>query len=164
MTFALEIMTSLSVLSTICLILEIYDRKKSIKLLCFILLWIRKIDETYILEVSDMLWKDLQYILEDKHSLVCDWLLGIQHCSHIVHWDKGRHSADFDMLSMTGIHCSLYIQDGKQHRDLQSSLGCIDKILLVLFACRQHCFHMVKDCMDQLFQLLEVLKIVTIKY
>ena len=123
-----------------------------------------KNDETYILEVSDMQWKDLQYILEDRHNLVCGWLLDIQHCFHIQLEDKDRRNADFDMLSLMGIHYLLCIQDGKQHMDLQSSRGCTDKIQLVLSVCKQHCFHMEMGCMDQLFQLLEVLKIITIKW
>ena len=105
-----------------------------------------------------MLWKDLQYIHVDKHNLECDWLLDIVRCFHSQPEDMGQRSADFDMLSLMDIHCLLYIQVDTQRRDLQNSQGCIDMIQQGLFVNKQHCFHKVKDCMDQLFLLLLVLK------
>ena len=107
-----------------------------------------------------MQWRGLQYILGDRHSLECDWQLDIGHCCHSLLEDKGQHSAGFDMLSLRGIHCLLYILVCRQRKDLQSSQGCIDMIQQVLSECKRHYFHRGKDCKDPLSQFLVELKLI----
>lgn len=97
-----------------------------------------------------MLGKDLQYILDRRHSLEYDWQLSTSHLFH--NWLQGMdlHISGFDMPCQMDIQHLWYIPVCKQHRDLQNILVCIGRQLLYLLLDSWHCFHKGKDYKGQL--------------